>query len=344
MKLISHVFIGFLFISKWVYSETIKDPFQPPQFQPIALNETITEIENITPTSLNHQLIKLHSVDAATIADQLNYHRPSLLSEQAKITIAPQINSLIIKEKTENMPIILAWIKESDIPKQQVQITAHIISSSQEALQELGLDWGLSSKAVAGSPASKHLRYEGSAGKFVFNLIQIRQSLLSVKLNALEQKNLLSIIASPRLMASHEKSASIKQGTEIPYVTQDDKNKHDVQFKDAVLGMEVIPTIKSAGQIMLSLKISHNSPGTAISLGDNKFLAINKQEINTSVTINHGETLILGGIFQQKQEDRESSIPFLSDIPLVGRLFTHSDKHASRRELVIFITPRLVDI
>ena len=344
MKLINHIFIGFLFISKWSYSETIKDPFQPPQFQTVALSDLVTEIENITPISLNHQLIKLHSVNATTIAEQLNSHRPSLLSEEAEITVELQTNSLIIKEKIENMPIILAWIKEADIPKQQVQITAHIISSSQEALQELGLDWGLSSKAVAGSPASKHLRYEGGSGKFAFNLIQIGQSLLSVKLNALEQKNLLSIIASPRLMASHEKTASIKQGTEIPYVTQNDKNKHDVQFKDAVLGMEVIPTIQPKGQIILSLKISHNSPGTALSLGDNKFLAINKQEINTSVTVNHGQTLILGGIFQQKQEDRESSIPLLSDIPLIGRLFTHADKHASRRELVIFITPRLVDI
>ena len=112
---------------------------------------------------------------------------------------------------------------------------------------------------------------------------------------------MLSIIASPGLIASNVNPASIQQGSEIPYVTSSEK-KTQVQFKVAVLGMEVTPTITRDDHVKLLLKISHISPDTALTTSENHHLAINKQEIATSVTIKNNETLILGGIFQQKQE------------------------------------------
>ncbi|SUC33946.1 Type IV pilus biogenesis and competence protein pilQ precursor [Providencia rustigianii] len=164
-----------------------------------------------------------------------------------------------------------------------------------------------------------------------------------MKLSALEKENLLSIIASPRLVASHQKPASIQQGTEIPYVTNTDKKSH-VQFKDAVLGMEVTPTISRDNKVEMVLKISHNSPDTAITTSQNHHLSINKQEIATSVTVKNNDTLILGGIFQQKQEKTEAGIPFLSQLPLLGNLFTNSFQHIDRRVLIVFITPKLINI
>ena len=148
---------------------------------------------------------------------------------------------------------------------------------------------------------------------------------------------LLSIIASPRLVASHKNPASIQQGSEIPYVTTSEKKSH-VQFKDAVLGMEVTPTISRNDNVEMVLKISHNSPDTALTTNPNQ------QEIATSVTIKNNNTLILGGIFQQKQEKTDSGVPFLSQIPLLGNLFINKTQHVDKRVLVVFITPKLINI
>ncbi|MEI9535495.1 transporter [Moellerella wisconsensis] len=327
---------------------SLKDPFHAPEFQDqqplISVTKSLDPpIPIETPTS--RKIIKLLTIDATKIADVLKNYQPPILSKQAKITVDSFTNSLILQENTDNLPLIINWLKEADVPNQQVQITAHIISSGREALQELGLNWGMSGEGSASNIADKYTQYQSNTGSLALNLLKIKNSFLSVKLNALEQKKLLTIIASPRLMASHNKPASIKQGTEIPYVTsQDEKNNSTVQFKDAVLGMEVTPSIQRNGQISLLLKISHNSPSAALTFGENKHLSINKQEINTSVTIKHGETLILGGIFQQKQEETKLSVPFLADIPLLGKLFINTDEQVSRRELVIFITPHLIDI
>jgi len=115
-----------------------------------------------------------------------------------------------------------------------------------------------------------------------------------------------------------------------------------IEFKEAVLGMEVTPTISGNGRIQLKIHISQNMPGRSIRTGDSDILSIDKQEIETQVTVSDGQTLALGGIFQQQRTRGQNQVPLLGNVPLIGGLFRQQSDQRKKRELVIFITPRLV--
>ncbi|CDG89063.1 secretin N-terminal domain-containing protein [Xenorhabdus bovienii] len=337
-------------INAWKETESeiaVRNPFQPPknefdeqlEFSPAERDEQEQEIE--------YQAITLQYADAGQIAEQLQKNIPALLTKWGKVEHDPLTNSLILEDKFDAITRIKGWLKEVDTPQQQVQITAHIVTSSREALHELGIHWGMAADPLNRSIGLNRLNLHQSAGnqshRLVLNTARIHASLLEMELSALEQENQLDIIASPRLTASHQQPASIKQGSDIPYLVQD-KDKTTIQFKEAVLGMEVTPHILRKGKIRLALKISQNAPGLPISQGGNENLAIDKQEIVTQVTVRNGETLILGGIFQQKKGASLQKVPYLSDLPLLGALFNQKGEQHSRRELVIFITSQLTDI
>ncbi len=339
--------IGCFFLPAfWLSAQEIRDPFAP--LHPV---EEQTQSSPVMATSLSSQhtdpliekIFQLISIDALEIRTQLEHPKTLLLSKNASIHHDHTTNSVIVKDNQQRIALLEEWIKQKDKPNKQVQITAHIISSSRTALQELGLEWGILAGNTANSHLNRYNRYHSAPGQFSFNVLKLSDGLLELKLNALEKENLLSIIASPRLIASHQQPASIQQGTEIPYVTSNEKKTH-VQFKDAVLGMDVTPTIIRNEKVELNLKISHNSPDTALTSSQSHHLAINKQEISTSVTIKNNETLILGGIFQQKQKKTETGLPFISQIPLLGSLFTNTAEHIDRRVLIVFITPKLINI
>lgn len=177
-----------------------------------------------------------------------------------------------------------------------------------------------------------------------FNIGKINGRLLELELSALERKQQVEIIASPRLLASHMQPASIKQGSEIPYqVSSGESGATSVEFKEAVLGMEVTPTVLQQGRVRLKLRISENTPAV-LKQENGEALAIDKQEIETLVEVRSGETLALGGIFSQKNKTARDSVPLLGDIPVLGRLFRRDGKDNERRELVVFITPRILAV
>ena len=178
-----------------------------------------------------------------------------------------------------------------------------------------------------------------------FNIGRISGRLLELELFALEQKQQVDIIASPRLLASHMQPASIKQGSEIPYqVSSGESGAPSGEFKEAVLGMEVTPTVLHHDRVRLKLRISENTPGQVLKQENGEALAIDKQEIETQVEMKSGETLALGGIFAQKNKTSRDGIPLLSDIPWLGQLFRRDGKDNERRELVVFITPRILAV
>ncbi|MBI6547809.1 type IV pilus secretin PilQ [Xenorhabdus lircayensis] len=325
----------------------VRNPFLPPT-SPMEEETDFSSTErDEQEQEIEYQAITLQYADADQIAEQLQKNLPALLTKWGKVEHDPLTNSLILEDKFDAITRIKSWLKEVDTPQQQVQITAHIVTSSREALHELGIHWGITANPQNQAIGLNRLNLHQPAGnqrhRLVLNTARIHANLLEMELSALEQENQLDIIASPRLTASHQQPASIKQGSDIPYLVQD-KDKTTIQFKEAVLGMEVTPHILRKGKIRLALKISQNSPGFPISQGGNENLAIDKQEIITQVTIRNGETLILGGIFQQKKSASLQKVPYLSDLPLLGTLFNQKGEQHSRRELVIFITPQLTDI
>ncbi|MGN7975122.1 DNA uptake porin HofQ [Serratia sp. 22264] len=312
---------------------------QEKQRQQLALAQK-QPLESVTLT-LNH-------ADAVEIAENLNAQGSILLSERGSVVADKRTNALLIRDTAPIVALLTKRIAEMDAPLAQVQLAAHIVTINSESLRELGVRWGLATDEGAAKPLrmgdfNVSLPLERSAVSAGFHLARIGGRLLDLELMALEQENRVEIIASPRLLTAHQQTASIKQGTEIPYeVKSGSSGATSMEFKEAVLGMEVTPKILPNGRITLTLQISQNMPGRSISRADGEALAIDKQEIKTQVTVKDGETIVLGGVFQRQSAQGADKVPGLGDIPLLGSLFKQSTKQHKRRELVIFITPTLI--
>ncbi|MDA8478367.1 DNA uptake porin HofQ [Citrobacter sp. Awk 4] len=293
---------------------------------------------------LENRSVSLQYADATELAKV----GEKLLSTKGSITVDKRTNRLLLRDNTVALATLEKWVEQMDLPVAQVELAAHIVTINEKSLRELGVKWTLADAQQAGgvgdvTTMTSDLSVATATTRVGFNIGRINGRLLDLELSALEQKQQLDIIASPRLLASHLQPASIKQGSEIPYqVSSGESGATAVEFKEAVLGMEVTPTVLQKGRIRLKLRISQNMPGQVLQQADGEVLAIDKQEIETQVEVKNGETLALGGIFSQKKKSGKDSVPLLGDIPWLGHFFSHDGKEDERRELVVFITPRLV--
>ena len=283
-------------------------------------------------------------------AGELQKAAEKLLSPKGSLSVDTRTNRLLIRDNQAAVDTLRRWAAEMDIPIEQVELAAHIVTINEKSLRELGVKWNLADATDAGkvgqlTTLGSDLSDASATSHVGFNIGRINGRLLDLELSALEQKQQVDIIASPRLLASHGQPASIKQGSEIPYqVSSGESGATSVEFKEAVLGMEVTPVVLPGGRVRLKLHISENMPGQVLQQADGETLAIDKQEIETQVEVKSGETLALGGIFSQKNKTGSDSVPGLGSIPWIGALFRHDGKDNERRELVVFITPRLVAI
>lgn len=320
----------------FVYSQRWREEKQARTQAEKALRQQTLPLKNST--------ITLHYADAGELAKSAG----KLLSPRGTVTVDKRTNRLIIRDDGEHLPAFAAWAKEMDIPVGQVELAAHIVTINETSLRELGVKWSLAdAEGAVGmgkiTTLSSDLAVADATTRAGFNIGRINGRLLELELSALEQKQKVDIIASPRLLASHLQPASIKQGSEIPYqVSSGESGATSVEFKEAVLGMEVTPTVLQNQRVRLKLHISENMPGQVLQQADGEVLTIDKQEIETEVEVRSGETLALGGIFSQKNKNASDSVPFLGDIPLLGHLFRRDGKDNERRELVVFITPRII--
>jgi len=312
-----------------------------------AQQEKVEREEEKQQTPLAQQTVMLHYASASDIYRSLQAER-SLMTPRGSVTVDSRTNSLLLRDTAEALRDTERWLKALDLPLEQVELAAHIVTINEEHLRELGVNWGTSpAEVVTQALRNPLLDIPLAVGNPAFRagvtLGQFSGELLNLELSALEQENQIEIIASPRLFTSHQQTASIKQGTEIPYeVKSGNSGATAIEFKEAVLGMEVTPVVLGNGRIQLKLRLSQNLPGRSLSIGDNQVLSIDKQEIETQVTLRDGETLALGGIFQQQRSQSEKRVPLLGDLPLLGNLFRQQSDEQKKKELVIFITPRLV--
>lgn len=287
--------------------------------------------------------------NAAQLASMLQEGQDALLSERGSLFVDERTNTLIVRDVAEVLATVERLLEHLDKVQQQVQLVAHIVSMSSESLRELGVVWGMSeSSGVEQSMRLSNFNVtlpvaNPSIGAGV-HIARLNGRLLSLELSALEAENSVEIVASPYLLTADRQTASIKQGSEIPYeVAGNDSGSTSIEFKDAVLGLEVTPRILPGNKIEMILRITQNTPGRAIKNSKGgEVLVIDTQEIRTQVMVGHGETLVLGGVFQQDRSNTVTQVPFLSRIPLLGRLFRRDSYQQGRRELVIFITPQIV--
>lgn len=293
--------------------------------------------------------VTLRYASATEVFRSFQNARQTLMTPRGSVTLDARANALLLRDTTTALDDAERWLHALDVPLEQVELAAHIVTISEERLRELGVDWRLASgpDAVTETLRNPRLAIPLAAGSSAMTagvtLARVGGRLLDLELSALEQENQVDIIASPRLFTSHQQKAMIKQGSEIPYeVSAGNSGATTIEFKEAVLGMEVTPNVLGNGRIQLKIRLSQNVPGQVVQSGERSALSIDKQEIETQVTLKDGETLALGGIFQQQRSQGENRVPVLGTLPLLGALFRHQRAENKKRELVIFITPRLV--
>ena len=337
---------------------------KPSQHEQYA--EKITEPMAISGESLSSEMplvsttVKLHFAKASDVMKSLTTGSGSLLSPSGTITFDDRSNVLLIQDDARSVKNIKKLIAELDKPIEQIVIEARIVTITDESLKELGVRWGIFNPTEAAHRVSGSLDANGfsnisnnlnvnfattvtPAGSLALQVAKINGRLLDLELTALERENNVEIIASPRLLTTNKKSASIKQGTEIPYVVTNGKNDtQSVEFREAVLGLEVTPHISKDNNILLDLLVSQNSPGNRVAYGQNEVVSIDKQEINTQVFAKDGETIVLGGVFHDTITKGVDKVPLLGDIPGIKHLFSKESERHQKRELVIFVTPHIL--
>lgn len=304
-----------------------------------------THKRHLKEQPLIHQVYTPRYAEVDVLGAALNASGETLLGPRNHITIDTRANRLLIYDHREAQQKIARWIADMDIPLAQIEIAAHIVTINRDALRELGIKWSNKKREEAAGSGLAHVTSHLNLGPAAagFNMGRIGGQMLEIELSALEHQQRLAIIASPRLLVAHQQSATIKQGTEIPYQTgNSQRTANAIAFKEAVLGMEVTPFVNLQSEIRLKLRITQNMPGRTLQHAGGEALAIDKQEIETQVVVQNGETLVLGGIFQQQRHLDGRRVPFLADIPWLGALFRQQNDKNQRRELVVFITPRLL--
>ncbi|EHH2451019.1 type IV pilus secretin PilQ family protein [Vibrio vulnificus] len=182
-----------------------------------------------------------------------------------------------------------------------------------------------------------------NASSIAFQVAKLGSDLLlDLELSALQRESKAEIISSPRLITTNKKPAYIEQGTEIPYLESSSSGATTVSFKKAVLSLKVTPQITPDNRLVLDLSVTQDRPGEIVKTGTGEAVAIDTQRIGTQVLVNNGETVVLGGIFQHSITNTTDKVPLLGDLPLLGALFRRSYENVGKRELLIFVTPKVI--
>lgn len=322
--------------------------------------------------ALQSEIIQVNYAKASEIAELIGGEGDiTMLSSRGSITIDERTNSLLLRDVPQNIIVIQDIIRTLDVPVKQVQIEARIVTIEEGNLDELGVRWGFSStngSSTIGGTIESNLAtvglYDGGDGSTIpiddflsvnlgvtnpaassiaFQVAKLgSDTLLDLELSALQAENQAEIISSPRLITTNKKSAYIEQGTELPYLEASSSGATSISFKKAVLSLKVTPQITPDNRLVLDLEVTQDKPGQVVKIGTGEAVAISTQKIGTQVLVNNGETVVLGGIFQHSLINNVEKVPLLGDIPLLGALFRRTYEQLGKRELLIFVTPKVV--
>ncbi|CAB1208128.1 Type IV pilus biogenesis and competence protein PilQ [Acinetobacter bouvetii] len=314
------------------------------------------------------------NTSGGTATDPLGDSVGSLLSPRGTISTDPRTNTIIVNDTSTKIDQIRKMIDLLDVSVKQVMVEARIVRASTEFSKQMGVKWGILSQGinqnndllVGGSDTTlwdlKTPSDDGKytiqrpdnlnvdlgvtatgASKIAFGLISLSDFMLDLELSALQADGYGEVISTPKVLTADKQQAKVASGTQIPYQSAEGGGVNAVsktEFVDATLSLDVTPSITPEGKVQMNLQIKNDSIGNATPTGQ---YTINKNEINTNVLVDNGETVVLGGIFEQQTINQQTKVPFLGDIPYLGRLFRKDVKSDNKSELLIFVTPRIVN-
>ena len=328
------------------------------------------QVEELAP--LYSEFVQINYAKATEFADLIKNEDTSILSPRGSVSVDERTNTLLIRDTAKSIEDIKRMVNILDIPIRQVVIEARMVTVKDNINEELGIRWGITNtdgeygtsgslegvgqatgtRALSESDIgvgkvpqlddglNVNLPVSNAAGMLAFQIARLADgTILDLELSAMEKENKGEIIASPRITTSNQKEAYIEQGVEIPYQEASSSGATATQFKKAVLSLTVTPHITPDNKIILDLVVTQD---TVSDVQSGSAPAIDTQRIGTQVLVNNGETIVLGGIYQQSIISTVSKVPVLGDIPYFGWLFRNSNQYNEKKELLIFVTPRIV--
>ncbi|MCF6438551.1 type IV pilus secretin PilQ [Pseudoalteromonas luteoviolacea] len=321
------------------------------------------QVEELEP--LYTEYIQLNYAKAQEFSDLLKTDVNSIISLRGSVSVDTRTNTLLIKDTARSIESIRRMVEKLDVPVKQVRIESRMVTVTDNIQEDLGIRWGFSdqqgSDALSGNLTAADLLSGGTipgledrlnvnlpapatAASVGMHIAKLSDgTLIDLELSALEQENKGEIIATPSITTANQKTARIEQGTEIPFVEASSSGATAVEFKKAVLSLEVTPQITPDNKIILDLIITQDTRGDTVQTANGPAVAINTQQIQTQVLVDNGQTVVLGGIYQQETTNAVSKVPLLGDVPYLGVLFRNTKEINEKKELLIFVTPRIMN-
>jgi type IV pilus assembly protein PilQ len=306
----------------------------------------------------------------------------SLLSERGSVSIDERTNTLLIYDTAERIADVRRLVAALDIPVRQVLIESRIVVANDDFSRDLGVRMGVTYVtdrgesgliSVTGSGAGAdtivgsglnninqtgtpfpveipsaldrynvNLPIANPAGRIGLAILG-QDTLVDLEIAAAQAEGRGEIVSSPRVITANQKEAVIEQGVEIPFQEAASSGATTTQFKKAVLSLTVTPQITPDDRIIMDLEVTQDTVGQFVpSATGGQVPSIDTRKVITQVLVNDGETVVLGGIFETERRDSEDKVPILGDIPGLGRLFKRTSTTSNKRELLIFVTPKIL--
>ncbi|MCK4951470.1 MAG: type IV pilus secretin PilQ family protein, partial [Gammaproteobacteria bacterium] len=333
--------------------------------------EALRQLDELAP--LRTEWFQINYANAKDLVTLFKGSEKTLLSTRGKVVVDERTNTLMIQDVATNLDEIRKLISHLDIPVRQVLIESRIVIANDDFAKDLGVKFGLGKRTAyntndssgggtltIGGTAEDDLATTtpigfdtgglivdfgavpsgGNAAKIAMSVGRIGAHLLDLELSALQAEGNGEIISSPRVITANQKTATIKQGVEIPYQEASSSGATTVSFKEAVLSLEVTPQITPDNRIIMDLKINKDSPDFTRSVGG--VPPVDTREIITQVLVKNGDTVVLGGVYEQERTHRSNKVPFFGDLPLLGFLFRDKADLDNKSELLIFVTPKIL--
>ncbi len=327
------------------------------------------KIELLELEPLHSELVQINYAKASDIAVLLKSDNSVLLSMRGSITLDERTNTLLIRDMMERINEISKLIARLDIPVQQVLIESRIVIADDAFAKDLGAKLGIRSQqsrggnafltsgtasglgalnstgVVAGFGNNLNVNLpavvnQGAPGSIALGFMS-SGTLLDLELQALQTESRGEVVSSPRIITANQKKAIIEQGTQIPYQEATSSGATSTSFRKAVMKLEVTPQITPDGRVILDILVNKDSVSNVQNPGG--ALAIDTNKVQTQVLVNNKETVVLGGIYEQSERITKTKIPLLGDIPFLGALFRSTSKTNAKFELLIFVTPSIIE-
>lgn len=318
--------------------------------------ESAKKVEDLSP--LITEFIQIEYRKASVMLDAIE--KAKLISGRGFVMSDDETNVLMVRDTAVAIKDIRRVLRKFDVEVEQVLVEARLVTARSTASEDLGIRWGFGYNDVDngrgwivnpdqglidfGAPPSEvglNVDLGASAvnaGKIAIGFAPGTSSMIHLELSALESEGQVEVVSQPKVLTTNGVKAKIESGSEIPFQTVED-GEVSLEFKDVVLSLDVTPRINPGDRVAMDLKINQDSLGSILPNGE---ISINNRELETSVVVPDGQTIVLGGVFENQTSEGVSKIPLLGDLPVMGALFRNKETSTDKTELLIFITPKIV--